>query len=100
MCIRDRLNHGPAEGENELRQAIASYLHELRGVRCTIEQIVVGAGMEYLLGLLAPLLGGTIALEQPGYPKARRIFENSGLIIRDIPVDEAGLRVETLERCV
>ena len=92
------LNHGPAEGENELRQAIAGYLHELRGVRCTIEQIVVGAGMEYLLGLLAPLLGGTVALEQPGYPKARRIFENSGLTIRDIPVEEAGLRVETLEK--
>ena len=92
------LNHGPAEGENELRQAIAGYLHELRGLRCTIEQIVVGAGMEYLLGLLAPLLGGTVALEQPGYPKARRIFENSGLTIRDIPVDEAGLRVETLEK--
>ena len=92
------LNHGPAEGEVALRSAIAGYLHELRGVRCTSEQIVVGAGMEYLLGVLAPLLGHRIALEQPGYPKARRIFANNGLEIVNVPVDEAGLRVDALAR--
>ncbi len=90
------LNHGPAEGEPELRGAIAGYLHELRGVRCTSEQIVVGAGMEYLLGVLAPLLGRRIALEQPGYPKAQRIFANNGLDILNLPVDEAGLQVKAL----
>lgn len=90
------LNHGPAEGETALRGAIASYLHELRGVRCSSEQIIVGAGMEYLLGLLAPLLGPCVAMEQPGYPKAHRIFENNGRRIVPVPVDAAGLRVEKL----
>lgn len=43
------LNPGPAEGDTALRGAIAGYLHEFRGVHCSPEQIVVGAGMEYLL---------------------------------------------------
>lgn len=91
------LNHGPAEGEQELRSAIAAYLHQLRGVQCTPDQILVGAGMEYLLGLLAPLLGGRVAFEQPGYPKARRILENGGVQIADIPLDRSGLQVGLLE---
>ena len=90
------LNHGPAEGERELRGAIADYLHQLRGVRCTPEQIIVGAGMEYLLGLLVPLLGPRVACERPGYPKARRILANGGAEILDLPVDGLGLRVDLL----
>lgn len=92
------LNPGPAEGDTALRGAIAGYLHEFRGVHCSPEQIVVGAGMEYLLGLLAHLLPGEVALEEPGYPKARRIFENSGLRVRGVPVDRDGLRVDALAR--
>ncbi|HIV86501.1 MAG TPA: PLP-dependent aminotransferase family protein [Candidatus Pygmaiobacter gallistercoris] len=90
------LNHGPAEGEAALRGAIADYLLGLRGVRCDPDQILVGAGMEYLLGLLAPLLGGRVAFERPGYPKARRILENGGVTLVDLPVDRAGLRVDLL----
>ena len=40
------LTHGDAQGDVELRQALADYLEEYRGVRCTAEQVVVGAGME------------------------------------------------------
>ena len=53
------LTHGDAQGDPALRQALAEYLSEYRGVRCGAHQIVVGAGLEYLLGLLAPLLPGT-----------------------------------------
>mgnify|MGYP001363619169 FL=1 len=37
------LTHGDAQGDVELRQALADYLEEYRGVRCTAEQVVVGA---------------------------------------------------------
>ena len=57
------LTHGDAQGDLELRCALADYLEEYRGVRCSADQIVVGAGLEYLLGLLAPLLPGTAAVE-------------------------------------
>ena len=66
------LTHGDAQGDVELRQALADYLEEYRGVRCTAEQVVVGAGMEYLLSLLAPLLPGKTAVENPGYQRADR----------------------------
>ena len=52
------LTHGDAQGDPALRQALAEYLSEYRGVQCGPHQIVVGAGLEYLLGLLAPLLPG------------------------------------------
>ena len=80
----------------ELRQALAGYLEEYRGVRCAPEQIIVGAGIEHLLSLLAPLLPGPAAVEDPGYPRARQVLENSGRPCRFMPVDEGGLSVAAL----
>ena len=90
------LARGDPRGDIQLRQALAGYLEEYRGVRCTPGQIVVGAGIEYLLSLLAPLLPGPAAVEDPGYPRARQVLENSGRPCRLIPVDEGGLSVADL----
>ena len=90
------LTHGDAQGDPELRQALADYLEEYRGVRCSAEQVVVGAGMEYLLGLLAPLLPGPAAVENPGYPRARQMLENNGVTCCCLPVDEDGLSLKAL----
>ena len=62
------LTHGDAQGDPALRQALAEYLSEYRGVQCGPHQIVVGAGLEYLLGLLAPLLPGPAAVERRATP--------------------------------
>ena len=78
------------------RQALADYLEEYRGVRCTAEQVVVGAGMEYLLSLLAPLLPGKTAVENPGYQRAKQVLENNGVACCCLPVDADGLSVEAL----
>ena len=48
---------GNPQGDLALREAIRDYLHSARGVRCSLDQIVVGAGNEYLLMLLSQLLG-------------------------------------------
>ena len=79
-----------------LRQALAGYLEEYRGVRCGAHQIVVGAGLEYLLGLLAPLLPGPAAVENPGYPRAKQVLENNGVACCCLPVDEDGLSIRAL----
>ena len=92
------LTHGDAQGDEALRQALADYLSEYRGVQCGPHQIVVGAGLEYLLGLLAPLLPGEAAVETPGYPRARQVLENNGVHCCCLPVDEDGLSVEALNR--
>ena len=90
------LTHGDAQGDLSLRQALAEYLEEYRGVRCGPHQIVVGAGLEYLLGLLAPLLPGPAAVENPGYPRARQVLENNGISCCCLPVDEDGLSIRAL----
>ena len=90
------LTHGDAQGDLSLRQALAEYLGEYRGVRCGPHQLVVGAGLEYLLGLLAPLLPGPAAVENPGYPRARQVLENNGVPCRCLPVDADGLSLAAL----
>lgn len=90
--------HGEQAGDAVLRDAIAGYLQGYRGVKCQPEQIVVGAGLEVLLGFLARLFDGqTVAVEEPGYPKAAHILTNSGLRVTPIEVDGKGMQPEALQ---
>ena len=92
------LHHGDRQGDYELRRELAAYLRSYRGVVCTPEQIVVGAGMEYLLGLLAQLLkGSTAAVENPGYDRPRTILENNGIPCHCVDIDSSGLDPTALE---
>jgi len=92
------LAHGHRQGDRNLRETIGDYLATYRGVDCAPEQIVVGAGVEYLLGLAAHLLqGSTAAIENPGYSRVRTILNNSGIPCRCVAIDEGGLNVEALE---
>lgn len=92
------LSHGHRSGDEDLRRVIAEYLRAYRGVECDSAQIVVGAGMEYLLGLVAQLLrGSTAAIENPGYARSRTILENCGVACRCVDIDESGLAMEGLE---
>lgn len=91
------LNHGHPQGDENLRQAIVQYLRAYRGVDCEPDQLVVGAGVEYLLGLLGHLAAGkTAALENPGYLRTRRILENSDLCCRPVAIDRQGLNPRRL----
>ena len=94
----DLLSHGHRQGDPELRRELAAYLRSYRGVECSPEQIVVGAGMEYLLGLVATLLQhNTAAIENPGYDRPRTILANSGIACRYVGIDKAGLDPAALE---
>ncbi len=93
----DLLLRGDAQGDAALREALAEYLGAVRGVRCAPEQIVVGAGMEYLLSLLAPLLPAQGGLEHPGYPRAKTVLENNGIACTHLPLDDKGLSIEALQ---
>jgi GntR family transcriptional regulator/MocR family aminotransferase len=94
------LEAGDPRGDLPLRQALALHLREFRGVSCDASQVVVGAGMEYLLMLLLRLLGGTpvYALEDPGYPKTAALLRGSGLGVRHIPLDAEGMRPDALRQ--
>ena len=65
------LSSVPHAGLYELREAIAAYLRGYKGMSVTPEQVVVGAGAEFLYLLLAQIFrGAAIALEDPGYPRS------------------------------
>lgn len=89
----------PPQGLPALREAIARDLRDFKGMTVSPEQIVVGAGAEYLYLLLAQLLGreGTVfALEDPGYPKIRQVYGKWGAVCRPIPLDGQGMALEPL----
>ena len=88
----------PHRGLPALRQAIAADLRDYRGMAVSPEQIVIGAGAEYLYLLLAQLLGkkAVFALEDPGYPKIARVYEHSGVRCVRVPLDRQGLRPDVL----
>ncbi len=83
-----------------MRQAVAAYVHQFRGVRCQPEQIVIGAGLEYLLDLLHVMLprDSVFALENPGYYKPYNILRNHRRKMVFVPLDEKGLRLDQLEQ--
>lgn len=94
----DLFSLGEPQGDNNLRQTISRYLHSARGVNCTPEQIVVGAGNDYLLLLLEKLLGRNtgIAMENATYMRAYRIFKSFGYRIETVKTDESGMQIEDL----
>ena len=91
------LRHGHPLGDESLRAAIAGHLQQYRGVVCTADQIVVGAGTEYLLGQLARLFAGrTAAVEDPGYRRTSTILQIGGVRSCPVAIDEGGLSLSGL----
>lgn len=86
------------KGELSLRQTICTYLYEARGVHCTPDKIIIGAGNEYLLILLNQLLDGKpiVAMENPTYMQAYNVFFQNGNEIVPISVDKSGMVVKEL----
>ena len=89
----------PPSGAAELRDAIAQHLYRFRGIKAESEQIVVGAGTEYLYNLIVQLLGreAVYGVEDPGYSKAARIYALSGARTAPVRVDEGGVSLVELE---
>ena len=89
----------PPNGADALRRAIAQHLYRFRGISAAPEQIVVGAGTEYLYNLIVQLLGreAVYGVEDPGYSKAARIYALGGARTSPVLVDEGGVSLRSLE---
>ena len=85
------------QGLPALRRAIAGDLRDRKGMAVAPEQIVVGAGAEYLYLLLAQLLAGAaFAVEDPGYPKIRQVYAKCGAACCPVPLDGQGVDLAAL----
>lgn len=91
---------GKANGDASLREAVCRYLYQARGVHCRKEQIVVGAGNDYLLMILGNLIGrdAVIGMENPTYKSAYDTFSNLGYALVSVDMDAEGMQVKSLEQ--
>ena len=83
-----------------LRKAISGYLLRQRAIDCQPKQIIVFNNALSHLKLLSKLLiddGDRVAIENPGFPFARRLFASQGAILHPVDVDEQGLIVDQIK---
>lgn len=87
-----------AAGSPRLRQAIASYLREYRGMEVPAERIVIAAGSQTLYQLIVQLLGRerTFATECPGYPLLGHIYGAQNVHCASIPLSAGGIDIAAL----
>ena len=97
---QELLSVSPCGGVRELREAIASHLSSFRGMNVDPDQIIVGAGTEYLYGLLVKLLGKdkVYCVEDPGYKKISQIYECNNAKCLPVQMDEQGISVELIKK--
>lgn len=93
------MTNPPSGGIPQLRQAVAQYLFQFRGMKVDPAQIIIGAGTEYLYGLLIQLLGNnnTFAVEDPGYRKIAQIYNSHNAKCCHIPLDRYGIEPTALK---
>jgi len=81
------LAYGDQLGEPTLRKALMQYLESARGVKTTMQQIVVGNGTQTMLAFIASLLARTekkplcIAVKAEDYNDVGSIFEDYGFSV-------------------
>jgi len=97
----DLFKPGGKQGDADFRETICRYLHSARGVECEPDQIIIGAGNDYLLLLLSKILSdrSVIAMERFTYRKAYLAFAKSGFPMRVVDFDEYGMDVTQLSGC-
>ena len=92
------LSFADPRGLSNLRVAIARYLAQFRGIRCTPHQVIIFSSAQQALNALAVLLlnrGDAVWIEDPCYLGARVAFDLAGAVALPVAVDEDGLVVET-----
>jgi GntR family transcriptional regulator/MocR family aminotransferase len=98
---RGRISTGTYEaaGPTALETEIARYAGLSRSVVAAPADVVTTAGAQQALDLVARVLlepGNVVAVEDPGYTAAARLFETHRARVRGVPVDAEGIVVEAL----
>ncbi len=92
------LSRCPNQGTLQLRQSLAQYLARSRGIHVQPEQIWIGAGAEYLYGLIVQALGRNLkyAAEDPSYSKITQVYQAHGAECELLPLGPDGIQSEAL----
>lgn len=90
-------SYGDAAGYPPLRKAIAQHLRATRGVQCEDEQVVVTAGTQQAIFLIASVLlstGDKVWVEDPCHLGASDVLTAIGADVSHIPVDDDGFDLQ------
>ncbi len=99
--LRALLTAGDPAGIEPLRRAVAEWAGASRGIACTADQVVITAGGQHGIDLVARALmmaGDVVCVEDPGDPFVRTLLLACGADVRGIAVDDEGMVVEDLQR--
>ena len=92
----------PGKGDRQLRQALKKYLARNRGILVDMDQIIIGAGSEYLYRLIPDLIGKdkVFGIETPSYEKIEQCYHNLGVKIEKIPMTKEGMDSNYLKKSI
>lgn len=88
---------GNPAGFEPLRRAIAAYLQTSRAVKCEPAQVIIVAGAQQALSLIAQILideKDVVWMENPCYLGARNVFAAAGAKILGVPIDREGFDLQ------
>lgn len=86
------------QGLNVLRQTIASYLYRSKRMDVEADDIIIGAGSEYLYGLIVQTFGREViyGIESPSYNVIARVYESGGATLDMLELGNDGIKSEEL----
>lgn len=94
------LNYGERQGDAAFREALAGFLSTEHGAETRADSLFVTAGNSQALDFVCSMFtrpGDTVIVEEPSYFLAFRIFEDHGLNILPVPLDDHGMDIDQLE---
>jgi GntR family transcriptional regulator / MocR family aminotransferase len=95
--------YGDPGGHAALRAAIARHAGVSRAVRAETDDVIVTQGAQQAFDLIGRVLiseGTPVAVEDPGYPYVRWLFQSLGAQVIGVPVDDEGLDVDAIPASV
>jgi GntR family transcriptional regulator/MocR family aminotransferase len=94
------LMYGPEQGSENLRNELARFLSETRGLQVSPANILITKGVQMAMYLTAQVLlskNDTVIVPDPGYPGANEVFEQAGAQLALVPVDAHGIDLDAVE---
>ncbi|TQR21743.1 PLP-dependent aminotransferase family protein [Psychrobacillus vulpis] len=101
LTLKESFLYGEPFGEVCLREQIATYLLQSRGVKTNVDSIIIGSSTQQMLIQLGHILKDdfqSVIVEDPGYDGAREAFQFHRFALETLPVYETGADFSQLEQ--
>ncbi|AEV99649.1 hypothetical protein A4D02_27870 [Niastella koreensis] len=98
---RKYLMYGGAQGTLFLRQTLADFLCDTRGLSITADNILITKGAQMGIFIAASVIMNPtdeVIVAIPNYKSANMTFQQLGAILNYVPVDEAGIDTDAIEK--